>query len=148
MWEAYFGNPFIIITLRPLWAVPGTHTRMGFNDRRTEKKVLKQKGGIQKFPSHKPAGCPIIFLPRFLFPASSSEPPGSALLLRDLVPRKLAQRMELGCRLHWTTEGGLRRVLSASEQVDIRLCPCLLQPTRKVCNWESPLPPSSPTHRP
>lgn len=41
MWEACFGNPFIVVTLRPLRAVPGTHTRMGFDDRETDKRSVE-----------------------------------------------------------------------------------------------------------
>lgn len=82
MWDACFGNTFIVAALRPLQAVPGTHTRMGFDDRETDKRNVEVGEGAE-VPSHKPVACLITFLP-WLFPASPPGPP--ALLETWLLP--------------------------------------------------------------
>lgn len=121
MWEAYFGNPFIIIAQ---WAVPGTHTREASAIGGLRKGVLSGRVG-QKFPSHQPAGCPITFLLWLLFPASPPGPPASVLPPGDLAcwrsswknaaPRgsqEAGLEAGLGRWLFWIPEGGLSRVLS------------------------------------
>lgn len=89
MWEACFGNPFIVVALRPLLAeqfqglIPGWVLMIG----RPIKGVLKWEGGAE-VPSHKPVACLITFLP-WLFPASPQGPP--ALLETWLLPEVISK---------------------------------------------------------
>lgn len=144
-----FGKPecgrLILETLSllsHLWAIPRLAPGWASMIRGLKKKEYWSGRGGQKSFSHKPAACLINFLSRLLSPTSPLGPPALVLPLgvrhagghlERIWPSRLLgswSGVGLGYRLVQTTEGSLCRVLSASEQCEMPLCPGLLQPTR------------------